>query len=71
MQTIKVYERKQFETEQRRTLLHKLERTDVKEDPDLLSDDEKAELEKFRRLIRCLDAHILRLDEHVTLLRDF
>lgn len=66
-----VYERKRYETEQRKTLLNKLERTDVKEDLDLLSPVEKTELDKFSRIIRFLDIHLLQMDEHLALLKDF
>lgn len=63
--------RKRTEEESRGMLLEKLKRWDVKEDLDLLQEDEKEELKRYHEILKRLTAHQQRLDCGVCLLRDF
>jgi predicted ArsR family transcriptional regulator len=65
-----LHTRREEEIVKRADLIHKLERTDVQEDPALLSDLERTQLEELEWKIEALDVAIQRADEDVFVLRD-
>lgn len=64
-------QRTNVERAKRRLLLEKAERTDVKEDEDLLSKNEKHELELWKAREERMGVGLARLDRVVMVLRDF
>lgn len=66
-----IQQRKKHELSIRSRLLEKLNRKDVMENMDLLSDADKAEKENMEKVLTRLETSITRLDSMVMILRDF
>ncbi|KAI8885246.1 hypothetical protein K501DRAFT_180386 [Backusella circina FSU 941] len=68
---INLSQRKAYELKTRKRLLDKLNRKDVKENPELLSGAEREELKNTEKLVERLEVSKARIDTMVMILRDF
>ncbi|KAI8989255.1 RNA polymerase III subunit RPC82-domain-containing protein [Pilobolus umbonatus] len=64
-------QRKIHELDNRKWLIDKLNRKDVMENPELLSDSEKIEVEKMNKVIERIEVSKSRIDKVIMILRDF
>lgn len=63
-------QRRQFETEQRQTLEDKLSRSDVKENPQLLSEKERADAHALEEMLAKLEVQEQRIEQMIFVVRD-
>ena len=63
-------QRRHFEVEQRQTLEDKLSRSDVKENPKLLSEKERADAHALREMLGKLDVQEQRIEQMIFVVRD-
>lgn len=68
---INLSQRKTYELKTRKRLLDKLNRKDVKENPELLGEAEREELKNTEKLVERLEISKSRIDMMVMILRDF
>ncbi|KAI7898879.1 uncharacterized protein BX663DRAFT_533103 [Cokeromyces recurvatus] len=64
-------QRKMYELSIRKRLIDKINRSDVIENPDLLGEAEKKEIEKMEKILERLEVSKMRIDNVIMILRDF